>query len=192
MNSIGYLSIVLGPMYGGKTTELLRKLNIYSELDMKVLYINTDLDTRKETDIFSTHNPLLSNLGKIKGIKTKELKNIISLSEKYDVIGIDEAQLFTDLYEFVKQLVDESGKKVIVAGLSGDYNRKLFGNVHSLIPLCDELIKLNAYCKNCCKNNNNLVPAHFSKRINTVEDSTILIGGANLYIPVCRKCYFQN
>lgn len=192
MTSTGYLSIVLGPMYGGKTTELLRKLNIYSELDMKVLYINTDLDTRESTDIFSTHNPLLSNLGKINGIKTKELKTITTLSEGYDVIGVDEAQLFSNLYDFVSHLVDKCGKKVIVAGLSGDYNRKLFGDIHTLIPLCDELIKLNAYCKSCCKDNNSLVPAHFSKRINTEDSSTILIGGANLYTPVCRKCYFQN
>ena len=96
----------------------------------------------------------------------------------------EEAQFFKDLYEFVKELVDEYNKNVIVVGLDGDSDRKNFGDIHKLLPICDDIVKLKAYCSIC----RNGVRAIFSKRISDSKEK-ILVGSERDYIAVCRKCY---
>ena len=98
-------------------------------------------------------------------------------------IFIEEAQFFKDLLLFIIDHVEIKGKNVIVVGLNGDSNRENFGDIHKLIPLCDEIVKLKEYCS-ICKDG---TPGIFSKRI-TNETSQVLIGSDN-YIPCCRECY---
>jgi len=185
-NQEGYISLIIGPMYSGKTTELIKQLNTYSLLNMKVLYINHILDNR--SDIFSTHNPSIKELGtNITGIKTNNIASVMDTISRYDVIGIDEAQLFDKIYDDVMYITEILNKRVIVAGLSGDYKRELFGELYRLIPVVDDITKLHAYCKPCLSNNN-ISRAHFSKRIVNSQE-TVLIGASDSYIPVCRKCY---
>ncbi|CAL5408184.1 unnamed protein product [Camellia sinensis] len=102
--------------------------------------------------------------------------------EVLDVIGIDEAQFFDDLYDFCRNAADYDGKIVIVAGLDGDYLRRSFGSVLDIIPLADSVTKLTARCEICGKR------AFFTLR-KTEEMQTELIGGADKYMPVCRKHY---
>lgn len=104
---------------------------------------------------------------------------------KLEVIGIDEAQFFEDLYEFCCQAADEDGKTVIVAGLDGDYLRRSFGSVLDVIPLADTVTKLTARCELCGKK------AFFTLR-KTHDKEIELIGGMDMYMPVCRQHYIDS
>ncbi|GER44889.1 thymidine kinase [Striga asiatica] len=104
---------------------------------------------------------------------------------KLQVIGIDEAQFFGDLHDFCCKASDRDGKTVIVAGLDGDYLRRSFGSVLDLIPIADSVTKLNAKCEVCGKR------AFFTLR-KTDEMKTEVIGGADVYMPVCRKHYVSG
>lgn len=181
------LEIIIGPMFSGKTTELVRRLTSYNSINKKCIYINSNLDTREETT-FSTHNPMIKNLN-IDSLKVNKIDSyLLNKVKDYDVIGIDESQLFNGLLEVcVLRMVDLMGKIVIVSGLNGDYKRNKFGKILDLIPHCDSIVKLYPYCKICAEKNI-LNKALFSKRIECNDDKVVNIGYNN-YIPVCRVCY---
>ncbi|GFQ02288.1 thymidine kinase, partial [Phtheirospermum japonicum] len=101
---------------------------------------------------------------------------------KLDVIGIDEAQFFGDLYDFCCEAADLDGKTVVVAGLDCDYLRRSFGSMLSVVPLADTVTRLTAQCEECGK------CALFTLR-KTGEMQTELIGGCDVYMPVCRGHY---
>jgi len=187
-----FLDLIIGPMYSSKTTELLRRLNIYAAMDLRVLYVNAALDTRNTAD-FSTHNPTIGSIGNIMSIKVSDLAYIAEflLINKIDVIGIDEAQFMPDLKKYVMNFVEEKKIYVIVAGLSGDHMRNPFGEVLDLIPLCDNLQKLFAYCVSCRRKDGIIREAPFTKRIVAGGD-VVLIGGKETYTPVCRDCYLSE
>ena len=186
------LDIIIGAMYSGKTTEIMRRLNIFQEMGYKCLYINSILDTRNE-HVLSTHNPSLKITdAKIDMIKYNILPTNIESISHYDVIGIDEAQFIPNLKESVLKYVEEFGKKVIIGGLNGDFQRNKFGEVLDLIPYCDQIIKLQPFCLSCSRKEKKMVPALFSKRIVQTNDTQqVLIGALDAYIPACRKCYLE-
>jgi thymidine kinase len=107
-------------------------------------------------------------------------------------VVIEEGQFFTDLLYFVERAVDNDKKHVIVAGLSGDFKRRPFGQILDLVPIADSIEKLTAFCKLCCDG----TFAHFSKRIvgsgecDTTADQ-ILVGTSDTYLPVCRFHYLN-
>ncbi len=184
----GKLDLIIGPMYAGKSTELLRKLLISSEIGLKVLYINHIFDTRSE-HVFSTHHPflLLNNRNNIDFISLSSLKGV--RKEEYDVIGIDEAQFFDEyLYEFCKIHVETYRRHVIVSGLDSDYKRERFGHILDLVPLADDIVKLKPYCQECGPKKEK---ALFSYR-HASHDDVILVGGKDIYTPLCRKCYLSK
>lgn len=184
------LDLIIGPMYSGKTTELIRRLNIYAAtMHLKVLYVNAKIDTRSSNE-FSTHNPMFLSLGDLKAVKIEKLSDLANPSV-YDVIGIDEAQFMPDLEEYVMKFVEEYKIKVIVAGLNGDHMRRPFGQVLDLIPLCDNIQKLSPFCVPCCNQDKIIKKAPFTKRIVSGTD-TVVIGGKETYIPVCRECYLSQ
>lgn len=178
------IDLIIGPMYASKSTELVRRLNIYYELDMKVLYINSTKDERSTCD-FSTHNQTIKEIP-FNTTKVAKLENIDVSA--YNVIGIDEAQLFSNLKRTVLHWVEDLGKIVLVCGLNGDFRREPFGEIMDLIPLCDSIVKLTPFCISCKKDHGIVRKAHFSKRI-VDNDQIILIGAKESYIPVCRQCY---
>jgi thymidine kinase len=177
------IDIIMGPMLSGKTSDVIRRLIIYHEMEMKVLYVNHTIDTRSNS-AFSTHN---ATIGKIPFDSVK----ISSLDAydvcKYDVIAIDEAQFFTDLKDTVLKWVEEQKKIVIVAGLNGDFRRHPFGQINDLVPYCDTITKLTPFCL-VCRKKGAIKPALFSKRI-VKSDSDVLIGGKEVYSPTCRECF---
>jgi thymidine kinase len=110
----------------------------------------------------------------------------IKQTEKYresHVIVIEEAQFFTDLFDFTTSAADIDKKTVIVAGLSGDFNRNPFGDIQRLIPHAENITKLSALCVKCGDG----TLAHFSKRIDTTNQDQTLVGTTSEYIAVCRK-----
>jgi thymidine kinase len=178
-----FLEVIIGPMFSGKTTELIRRLSRYKMINKKILILGHSIDNRYEySNYICSHDN-----NKEKCIKTDKLKNILEMKEFKDsnVIGIDEGQFFTDLRYFILQC-EKLNKDVIVSGLDGNYRREPFDTMMSIIPLSDTVIKLSALCK--MKNDG--TPAIFSKKISNSKN-IIDIGSSDKYIPVCREMYLK-
>lgn len=173
------IEIILGCMFSGKSTELLRRCNRYKAIGQNVLLINHLNDVRTGKSIM-THEKTTAT-----ALKTDSLLNMLENEEflKSDVVGIDEAQFFGDLLEFVK-IVETQNKILIISGLDGDYNRQPFGQILNCIPLCDEVVKLSAMDMV----DRDGTPAIFTKRI-VDEDNQVLVGASDKYLAVSRKNY---
>jgi thymidine kinase len=179
----GYLELILGCMFSGKTTKLLEIYNMYKICEVECCVVNYDKDKRYHEELLSTHDKKM-----IPCINVKHLREAVTDMNvaKYDVFLVNEGQFFVDVDEVVLELVQKHGKKVYVCGLDGDYKQQTFGNLLNLIPHCDNYSKLHAICK-VCKDG---TPASFSKRITNETDQEVI--GSDNYIPVCRKCYISN
>ena len=178
LNQNGYLEIIIGPMFSGKTTYLVNLYNNYINTNKSVIVINYEEDKRYHNHMLSTHD-----LTTIPCVFTTKICDVLT-DLSADIILINEGQFFPDLFETVTLLVENHGKIVHVCGLDGDFKRQRFGTLLDLIPLCDTIIKLNAKC-NICKD-----PALFSHRV-TNETLQVVIGSSN-YMPLCRKCYITE
>lgn len=183
----GSIHLILGPMYSGKSTELIRIANQYKSIGKKILAINNKRDTRYGNNKIISHDKLSINC-----IMVTSLDEILS-DEKYyqefknaDIILIEELQFFDNI-DFITGAADIYNKKIVASGLDGDYLRKPFKSVIDLIPHSDNITKLKSFCKKCSDG----TPGIFSKRI-VDSTSTILVGGEETYISVCRKCYLEE
>ncbi|CAN1142093.1 Thymidine kinase [Linum perenne] len=201
--SSGEIHIIVGPMFAGKTTTLLRRIQsedesgrIHGDVDMgsltamtflliKVAIIKSDKDTRYGLDSIVTHDGLKLPCWSLPKLSLFRQSLGVHAYNQLDVIGIDEAQFFDDLYDFCREAADQDGKTVIVAGLDGDYMRRSFGAVLDVIPLADSVTKLNAHCELCGKR------AFFTLR-KTDETKVELIAGADVYMPVCRRHFVSG
>ena len=175
------IEIIIGCMFSGKSTELLRRLNRYNAINFNTLLINNANDTRTENSI-KTHDNVVKT-----AIKVNNLIDLFTTYKKEyqqaDVIGIDEAQFFPDLLDFVLKS-ERDNKIIIIAGLDGDSNRKPFGQILDCIPLCDHVIKLSAMDMVSKDGTFGI----FTKRI-VDDDNLICIGSNKEYMAVSRKNY---
>lgn len=177
----GSIEIIIGPMFCGKSTELIRRIRRYEVGKFKCLCIKYEKDVRYEELTASGRHIKTHDQEAYPAITTMTLHDVMDVATTYDVIGIDEAQFFNDLVDFCEQLSNK-GKKVVVAGLDGDFLRRSFGRICELIPLAEDVIKLKAICIDCNKD------ASFTKRLVDNQDLE-LIGGAKIYKPTCRSCH---
>lgn len=178
----GRLELIIGNMFSGKSSELIRRLNREKSINKKILVINYDLDNRYSHDSVSTHDNV-----QVKCIRVNKLSDIdYTLIKEVDSIFIDEGQFFSDLFDSVVSFVDCSKKHVVISGLDGDSYRSTFGDLIKLIPICDTVDKLRAYCNKC----NDGTYAPFTKKL-TRSNELIDIGGSDKYIPVCRTHFFS-
>jgi thymidine kinase len=196
----GYISIYMGCMYSGKTTNLIKEVALYTEMTKSTgLLVNHYFDTRDLDNKISTHNKLISKITHpLYAVYSQKLSEISeSVLQQYSIIGIDEAQFFVDLYETVLKWVS-AGKYIVISGLSGTYKKELFGELYRLISHADKIEFLQAICKECTSEvkNNFLTPellntmkAPFTKKITGNYNTTVEIGSTDKYIPVCRKHY---
>ena len=184
----GYLELIIGPMFAGKSTELFRKIDIYRKINKNVLIINHSLNSRygfTSSSLVTHDKKVIENVMEVSELGQIEDK----LIEDSDLIVIDELQFFKDGYENVIKFVEEYKKHVVCAGLDGDFNRKPFGDVLRLIPLCDNIIKLKALCKKCGDGKEAL----FSKKIIVSNrGGQVEVGSNDIYIPVCRNCFLEK
>ncbi|CAL9231256.1 unnamed protein product [Arabidopsis halleri] len=179
----GEIHVIVGPMFSGKTTTLLRRILAERETGKQIAIIKSNKDTRYCTESIVTHDGEKFPCWPLPDLSSfKERFGFDDYENRLDVIGIDEAQFFGDLYEFCREAADKEGKTVIVAGLDGDFKRRRFGSVLDLIPIADTVTKLASRCEVCGKR------ALFTMR-KTEEKETELIGGAEVYMPVCRSHY---
>jgi len=179
MSKTAYLEIILGSMFSGKTSRLVEIYKQCKFCNIPVEVINHSIDNRYDEELMSTHDKV-----KIPCIKTNKISGVMKELdlENTEVILINEGQFFEDLYETVEIML-KNGKKVYICGLDGDFERKRFGQLLDLIPLCDKVTKLTSLCS-ICKNG---TPGIFSKRITSEKEQTVV--GSDNYIPVCRNCY---
>jgi thymidine kinase len=182
-NIQGKLELIIGNMFSGKTSELIRRINREKSINKKILSVNFIKDNRYSSNSIASHDNL-----KISCLKLEKLEDLLKFQEGYDSFFIDEGQFFTDLYPIVKTLVDTHKKHVVVSGLDGDSNRNVFGDIIKLIPICDTVMKLKAYCNKC----NNGTSGPFTKKIKNTNSEVVDIGGTDKYIPVCRFHYFNS
>ncbi|XP_021902380.1 thymidine kinase b-like isoform X2 [Carica papaya] len=184
-SSSGEIHVIIGPMFAGKTTSLLRRIQSESSNGRNVAVIKSNKDTRYDPHSIVTHDGVKLPCWALANLSSFRQKFGLDAYGQLDVIGIDEAQFFEDLYDFCREAADYDGKTVIVAGLDGDYLRKSFGSVLDIIPLADSVTKLTARCEVCGKR------AFFTLR-KTEETQKELIGGAEVYMPVCRQHYVSG
>lgn len=183
------LEVFFGSMFSGKTSLLLTQLTKLRSLGLNVLYVNHSNDSRGL--VYSSHNVLWDNQNiNITSVKVQSLTELTNeVIDSHSVIGIDEAQFFDEtLLPTVLNMVEKKGKYVIVAGLISTFERSNFGHIHELIPYADAIKHLTAWCKNCCTSGL-LRPALFSYCNNKPQEGTVLIGGAEVYEALCRRCY---
>ena len=176
----GYLKIILGCMYAGKTSKLINIYKMMKFSNITTLVINYAEDKRYDNTKLSTHDKNM--IPCVQTLKLIDLINNKEISEK--VIIINEGQFFQDLEIFVIKMLKRK-KHIYVCGLDGDYQMKKFGQILDIIPLCNEVEKLSAICS-ICKNG---TKAYFTKRI-TDEKGQKVIGTDN-YLPVCRNCHLS-
>lgn len=172
------LHLILGSMFSGKSTELTRRVDRLVAVGIRCLVVNHTNDTRVAGNYVQTHSG--------KRTEAKKTDDLLLLDVRaYDAIAIDEAQFFSNLRAAVMLMVEKHGKHVIVAGLSGDYQRNPFGEILDLVPLADDVQFKRALCARCQHPDK---AASFTKR---VSNETELVSVASQYIAVCRHCYLH-
>lgn len=176
----GKLELIIGPMFSGKSTELIRRIRMLQKIDKKVLVTKPIIDNRYISDKITSHNYESVDCLVLHTLSEISDKDIIS----YDTIIVDEGQFFPDLLTTVVRWIDNYPINIIVGGLDGDFQRQPIGQILHLIPYADKCYKLNSLCS-ICKDG---TKASFSFRSVKSSDK-ILVGGSESYIPVCRKHY---
>jgi thymidine kinase len=169
MNNNGQLRLILGPMYSGKTSELLNRYRRWKLAGKKILLIKYENDTRYKEDSIVTHDGL-----SVKAYKCKLLKELDDIIVNYDIICVDEVQFYKDGHIFCDKWAN-SGKIVEASGLNGTYEKKPFEIISNLVPLADKIDHLTAVCTNTGND------APFSIRI-VDSNEEILIGSKDMYI----------
>lgn len=176
VNQAGWLEVICGSMFSGKTEELIRKLNRAKIAKQKVEIFKPALDTRYHNEDIVSHNSTA-----IRSTPVQAAQEILLLSGDSQVIGIDEAQFFDEsLVEVCTKLAD-SGKRVIVAGLDMDFLGQPFGPMPQLMAIAEYVTKVHAICMVCGE------LASYSYR-KTSHSAQVMLGETDSYEARCRKC----
>uniref|UniRef100_A0A1B6CY01 Thymidine kinase n=1 Tax=Clastoptera arizonana TaxID=38151 RepID=A0A1B6CY01_9HEMI len=139
----GQIQVIFGPMFSGKTTELIRRLKRYQFANYRCSIFRYAKDDRYSKTEIATHDRC--SLPAVSAVALSQYENEM---DDFEVIGIDEGQFFPDVVEFCEKMANK-GKIVIVAALDGTYQRIGFGNILNLVPLAESVIKLTAVCMSC-------------------------------------------
>ena len=176
-DKVGWIEVICGSMFSGKTEELIRRIRRVKLAKQKVKVFKPKRDTRYNKKKIISHD---SNTIKSKSVSSSN--KIIKLSENFDVIGIDEVQFFDDGIVDVCNALANSGKRVIVAGLDMDYKGKPFGQMPNLLAIAEYVTKVHAVCTKTGK------MAKYTNRI-VDSDELILLGDTKKYEALSRKAF---
>jgi thymidine kinase len=173
----GWIEVICGSMFSGKTEELIRRIRRAEIAKMNTIIFKPNIDNRYSSNHIVSHNQ-----SKMESILVEDINEILENSTEIDVIGIDEAQFFSnELIPVCKKLAKDN-KRVVVAGLDTDFKGIPFGPMPALMCESDFLDKLRAICVKCGN------PASFSQRI-TKDSKQVLIGETDVYEARCRNCF---
>ena len=173
----GWIEVVCGSMFSGKTEELIRRLKRAKIANMHVGIFKPFIDIRYHSGKIVSHDE-----NTINAIPVKGSNEILADTEPYNVVGIDEAQFFDEEIVTVCESLANAGKRVIVAGLDMDYTGKPFGPMPALLSVANFVTKLHAVCIKCGG------IASYSHRISSNTDQVVL-GEKDHYEARCRKCF---
>jgi thymidine kinase len=179
--SIGWIEVVCGPMFSGKSEELIRRLRRAEIARQRVQIFKPRIDERYSADHIVSHSEL-----KIRSEAVKDAAELMSRVDlRAEIIGIDEAQfLGTEVVDAVVRLADMS-KRVIIAGLDTDYLGRPFHPMPELLAVADEITKTLAICMQCGN------PAKHTQRLVESEE-LVVVGSAGMYEARCRRCFEPN
>lgn len=175
----GWIEVVCGSMFSGKTEELIRRLNRARIAKQKVEVFKPTIDTRYDDDDVVSHDETKSS-----SIPVENAMQILFYAEDFEVVGIDEAQFFGNELVGVCNELASSGKRVIVAGLDMDYLGKPFGPIPQLLASAEYVTKVHAICMRCGS------LANYSHRL-IQGDKLVLLGETEAYEPLCRSCFTE-
>lgn len=173
----GWVEVITGSMFSGKTEELIRRLKRVKYANLKVQIFKPQIDVRYDENDVVSHDE-----NRILSTPVSSSQNIMLLIDNSDVIAIDEAQFFDDGLADVCRMLALKGVRVIVAGLDMDYLGNPFGPMPAIMADAEYITKLHAICMVC----GNLASYSFRK---IKEDKTILLGETESYEPRCRYCF---
>ena len=173
----GWIEVICGSMFSGKTEELIRRLRRAEFAHLKVEIFKPCIDVRYSEDEVVSHNATT-----IRSTPVESSQNILLLASDVDVVGIDEAQFFDSGIIDVCRTLADSGIRVIVAGLDMDYLGKPFGPMPALMARAEHVDKVHAICVRC----GNI--AQHSHRL-TKNDKLVVLGEKDTYEPICRHCF---
>ena len=172
----GWIEVICGSMFSGKTEELIRRLKRVEIANLKVEIFKPSVDMRYDDVKIVSHDA-----NKIQSTPVANSQTILLLAQDVDVVGIDEAQFFDDQITNVCEQLALKGIRVIVAGLDMDYQGKPFGQMPNLLATADYITKLHAICMKC----GNIANVSYRK---IAGGGQVLLGEKDLYEPRCRVC----
>jgi len=176
----GWIEVICGSMFSGKTEELIRRLKRAQIAKLKVEIFKPSIDVRYDETAVVSHDA-----NSIPSTPVDNSNNIMILAQDVDVVGIDEAQFFDEGIVDVCNYLAERGIRVIVAGLDMDYLGKPFGPMPALLAVAEYVTKVHAVCMKCG------ALAQYSHRI-VANDKRVLLGEKDSYQPLCRSCYLEE
>lgn len=179
-NRRGWIEVICGSMFSGKTEELIRRLKRAQFAKQKIEIYKPEIDTRYNALKVVSHQG-----SEIIATPVTASANILLLAADVEVVGIDEAQFFDDELPNVCKHLAGRGVRVIIAGLDMDYTGEPFGPMPRLLAMAEYVSKVHAICMNC----GNL--AYVSHR-KTQDDKLVLLGEKESYEPLCRVCFNKN
>lgn len=177
----GWVEVICGSMFSGKTEELIRRLRRALIAKQKVEIFKPSLDTR-----YSTENIVSHNQTEIRCTVIQNAQELFLLGQNIQVVGIDEAQFFDSGLVDAVQYLANRGIRVIIAGLDQDYLGRPFGVMPNLMAIAEYVTKVHAICSVCGN------VANYSYRIDKEEKGTIFIGEKDRYEPRCRRCFLEG
>ncbi len=178
---VGWIEVICGPMFSGKTEELIRRLKRASFARQRVQIFKPGIDDRYEDDAIVSHSRI--TLPSVPVGSLQELKD--RLDPQVEVIGIDEVQFFDEEVVGYCESLADGGRRVVVAGLDQDYRGEPFGPMPRLLSVAEYITKLMAICVRCGN------PAHRSYRL-AEDPQQVLVGTAEQYEARCRRCFRQG
>jgi thymidine kinase len=179
-NKKGWIEVVCGSMFSGKTEELIRRLNRAKIAKQKIEIFKPAIDKRYDDMQVVSHN---SN--SIDSTPIEAASEILLLANNAEVIGIDEAQFFDEALPEVCTKLAEQGKRVIIAGLDMDFLGRPFGPMPNLLAIAEYVTKVHAICMHCGQ------LAYVSHRTSE-EKQTVVVGEKDRYEPLCRACFNKS
>jgi len=179
IEQFGWIEVICGSMFSGKTEELIRRLKRAQFAKQRVEIFKPAVDTRYDEEEVVSHND-----NRIRSTPVPASTNILLLANDVDVVGIDEAQFFDDEIVHVCNELANRGIRVIVAGLDMDFKGKPFGPMPALMATAEYVTKVHAVCTRT----GNL--ANYSYR-KAASDDTVLLGETQEYEPLSRAAYFK-
>ncbi len=183
-NYAGCINLVIGPMFSGKTTEIITRYKRHIENGKRCLMVKFKGDTRYSSSMVVSHTG-----EQVEAVVCDLLQYVDKLVIDCDVVCIDEAQFYEDAPVFCDKWANE-GKCIEICGLSGTFNRTPFHVISQLVPIAENILHLKAVCQ-VSGGDASFVRIH-DRRAVSDKFSTVLIGGSELYSPVNRKHYFNS